>query len=261
MIDDGDCGEIGGMKIGRGNRSTRRKPAAAPLCLPQIPHDQTRARTRSAAVGSQWLTAWAMARPRNTGKEKGYSSWHDSAGKLVNIEVTYFLCKKYWDREDNGCVTYIYFIAITVTNVFPVCYAAMYFHLFFWQTILVCRPVTGQRPRNNETIFAARKLNFNKQVYAVESRDSSDGIATDYGLDDQGVGVRVPVLVRNYTSPCRPQRLWGPPSLLSNGYRGLFPRRWSGRGVKLTTHLQLEPRSRKCGSIHPLPCTPSWRSA
>jgi hypothetical protein len=26
MIGDGDCGEIGGMKIGRGNQSTRRKP-------------------------------------------------------------------------------------------------------------------------------------------------------------------------------------------------------------------------------------------
>jgi hypothetical protein len=26
MIDDGDCGAIGGMKIGRGNQSTRRKP-------------------------------------------------------------------------------------------------------------------------------------------------------------------------------------------------------------------------------------------
>jgi hypothetical protein len=38
-IGDGDCGEIGGMKIGRGNRSTRRKLAPAPLCLPQIPHD------------------------------------------------------------------------------------------------------------------------------------------------------------------------------------------------------------------------------
>jgi hypothetical protein len=36
---DGDCGEIGGMKIGRRNRSTRRKPASAPLCPPQIPHD------------------------------------------------------------------------------------------------------------------------------------------------------------------------------------------------------------------------------
>jgi hypothetical protein len=55
MVDEGDCGAIGGMKIDRGNRSTRRKPAPAPLCPPQIPHDQTRARTRAAAVGSQLL--------------------------------------------------------------------------------------------------------------------------------------------------------------------------------------------------------------
>jgi hypothetical protein len=56
MIDDGDYGEIGGIKIGRGNRSTRRKPAPAPHCLPQISHDQTRARTRAVAVGNQRLT-------------------------------------------------------------------------------------------------------------------------------------------------------------------------------------------------------------
>jgi hypothetical protein len=60
MIDDGDCEAIGGMKIGRGNRITRRKPASAPLCPPQIPHDQTRARTRAAVVGRQQLTAWSM---------------------------------------------------------------------------------------------------------------------------------------------------------------------------------------------------------
>jgi hypothetical protein len=35
----------------------------------------------------------------------------------------------------------------------------------------------------------------------------------------------------------------------------------SGRRVKLTTHLQLMSRSRKRGSIHPVPHTPSWRSA
>jgi hypothetical protein len=29
------------MRIDRGNRSTRRKPAPAPLCPPQIPHDLT----------------------------------------------------------------------------------------------------------------------------------------------------------------------------------------------------------------------------
>jgi hypothetical protein len=54
---DYDDGAIGGMKIGKGNRSTRRKPAPAPICPPQIPLDQTRDRTRTAAVGSQRQTA------------------------------------------------------------------------------------------------------------------------------------------------------------------------------------------------------------
>jgi hypothetical protein len=35
---DYDDGEIGGMMIGRGNRSTRRKSARAPLCPPQPSH-------------------------------------------------------------------------------------------------------------------------------------------------------------------------------------------------------------------------------
>jgi hypothetical protein len=52
---DYDDGEIGGM-IGRGNRSTRRKPALVSLCPPQTPH-AARTRTRAAAVGSQHLTA------------------------------------------------------------------------------------------------------------------------------------------------------------------------------------------------------------
>jgi hypothetical protein len=30
MIGDGDCGEIGGMQISRGNQNTRREPAPAP---------------------------------------------------------------------------------------------------------------------------------------------------------------------------------------------------------------------------------------
>jgi hypothetical protein len=46
MIDDGDCGTIIGLKTGKWNRSTMGKPAPAPLDPPQIPHDQTRARTR-----------------------------------------------------------------------------------------------------------------------------------------------------------------------------------------------------------------------
>jgi hypothetical protein len=66
---------------------------------------------------------------------------------------------------------------------------------------------------------------------------------------------------RIVSTPRRPDRLWVPPSLLSNEYRGLFLRKQSCRGVRLVTHLQLLPRPRKHGSIHPLPHTPSWRSA
>jgi hypothetical protein len=45
-----ECGAVGEMRIGKGNRSTRRKPVSVPLCPPQIPHDLTWYRTRAAAV-------------------------------------------------------------------------------------------------------------------------------------------------------------------------------------------------------------------
>jgi hypothetical protein len=60
---DYDDGEFVGKKTGRGNRTTRRKSAPAPLCPPQIPLNKTRDRTLAAAVGSQRLTTRAMARP------------------------------------------------------------------------------------------------------------------------------------------------------------------------------------------------------
>jgi hypothetical protein len=59
---DYDDGEICGKMIGRGNRSTQRKPAPMLLCPPQSPH-AARTRTQAAAVGSQRLTALATAPP------------------------------------------------------------------------------------------------------------------------------------------------------------------------------------------------------
>jgi hypothetical protein len=92
-------------------------------------------------------------------------------------------------------------------------------------------------------------------------RDSVIGKATGYGLDDQGVRVRVPVESR--ISPLHVVRTGSGvhPTFYPMGTGGSFPGGQSGRGVKLTTHLQLVPRSRKYGSIHSLPHTPSWLSA
>jgi hypothetical protein len=59
--------------------------------------------------------------------------------------------------------------------------------------------------------------------YYYTSRDSVAGIVTGYGLDDQGVGVRVPIASSIFASPRRPDWFWIPLNPLSNRYRGLFP--------------------------------------
>jgi hypothetical protein len=61
----------------------------------------------------------------------------------------------------------------------------------------------------------------NMSHYYYRSRDSVVGIATSYGLDDRGVGVRVPVGPRILSSANRADRLWGSLNL-SNGYRWFF---------------------------------------
>jgi hypothetical protein len=103
MIDEGDCGAIGGIKIGRGNRSTRRKPAPTPLCPTQIPHDQTRDRTRAAAVGNQRLTAWAMARPlltvltiSNKEKRDSYEVFLQSSSTIKDKKPVWFQRRLNW---------------------------------------------------------------------------------------------------------------------------------------------------------------------
>jgi hypothetical protein len=60
--------------IGRGNRSTRRKPAPVRLRPPQIPH-AARTRTRAAAVGSQRLTT---------------ELWHGLGGTLTSMHFRTF---------------------------------------------------------------------------------------------------------------------------------------------------------------------------
>jgi hypothetical protein len=55
------------------------------------------------------------------------------------------------------------------------------------------------------------------------SQDNVVGIATGCRLDSGGVGVRVPVGARVFSSARRPDRFWGPPNLLSSVYGTSFP--------------------------------------
>jgi hypothetical protein len=86
-------------------------------------------------------------------------------------------------------------------------------------------------------------------LMSVGGRDSSVGIATGYGLDGPGVESR---WGRNFSHTSRPAlRLTQPPVQWVPG----LSRGYSGRGVVLTTHPLLVPRSRKSRAI-PLP--PLW---
>jgi hypothetical protein len=78
--------------------------------------------------------------------------------------------------------------------------------------------------------------------------DSTVGIATCYGLEGLGIESRWGggEIFRTY-----PDWLWGPPSLLYNGY-WVFSGGKGGRGVT-TTHRHLVPRSWKSRAVPLLP--------
>jgi hypothetical protein len=66
-------------------------------------------------------------------------------------------------------------------------------------------------------------INLDSHLLTWGSRESV-GVATGYELDDQEVEVPVPVGSWIFSFSRRPDRVWGPPNLVSNGYRGFFPR-------------------------------------
>jgi hypothetical protein len=94
---DYDNGEIGGIKIGRGNQRTRRKPDPAPLCPPQIPLDQTRARTQAGGKpGTNRLSYGAALHRQNEKKETSApgKTFEGTAGRMGPERV-----KKYLNAE------------------------------------------------------------------------------------------------------------------------------------------------------------------
>jgi hypothetical protein len=74
-----------------------------------------------------------------------------------------------------------------------------------WRTSLCCflhPPLV--LPRSHPRIFP--------NAFSIGEGDSAVGIATGYALDGRGVGVRVPVEARFFSTPRPPNRFWGPPN-------------------------------------------------
>jgi hypothetical protein len=71
-------------------------------------------------------------------------------------------------------------------------------------------------------LAVANDLLFRASLYDATVWIQGVGIAAGHELDDRGVGVRVPIRSRIFSSPSRPDRIWGPYNLLFHGYRGSF---------------------------------------
>jgi hypothetical protein len=84
-----------------------------------------------------------------------------------------------------------------------------------WPKLLQCIDINKLKTLFKITRKMRKEIKCNIAIYV--GRDSPVGIATRYGLDGPGIKCRWGEIFR--TCPDRP---WGPPSLLYNGYRA-FP--------------------------------------
>ena len=89
-------------------------------------------------------------------------------------------------------------------------------HCHVWSALWHCGPQLAVSCCKVNPCLTARGT-FSVRPHCV-GQNSSVGIVTDYGLDSPGSNPG-----GGWDYPHHPDRLWGPPSLLYNGYR-VFPR-------------------------------------
>jgi hypothetical protein len=86
--------------------------------------------------------------------------------------------------------------------------------------------------------------NNSYKVIKRGSRGSAVSIVSDYGLDDRAIGVRSPEGVKDFSSSlCVQTDPEAHPASCTMGTGGPFPEAKGGRGMTLTTHPHLVPRS------------------
>jgi hypothetical protein len=86
-------------------------------------------------------------------------------------------------------------------------------------------------PRNTRT-SKGKNADILKSTTSCRSLGSSVSTVSGHGLENRTIEVRPSAEERGFVLlPLCPDRLWGPPSLLSNGHRGSFLRVLSAAGA------------------------------
>jgi hypothetical protein len=116
-------------------------------------------------------------------------------------------------------------------------------------------PIFSQmNPDNTLSPDVLRCLLIYSHLHVGRGRGSSVSIVSDYGPDDREIGVRSPAGAKDFSSSLCVQTGSGAHlASCTMGTGGPFPRAKCGRGVTLTTHSHLVPRSGMSRSSTPLP--------
>jgi hypothetical protein len=128
-----------------------------------------------------------------------------------------------------------------------------------WRQDQICRILNMLNYKTNPTCEQYEQECNAYILFLAEIAQSVYRLAT--GWTTRGRGSSSPGRVKNFHFSMAPRPALGSTQPPIKWVPGALSRGLRGRGVKLTTHLQLVPRSRKYGSIHPLPYTSSWRNA
>jgi hypothetical protein len=147
--------------------------------------------------------------PKN---RRQFGLWAFLIQGLYNMLATFTVPGLYssaWRQSKNKKREYILYIVFTTCDI--LCQNG----LFVLQSELYKQPAECE---NQQKMVAAEI-----QKQALVSKTSETHTKQNNSTLEQLRQVLAFIMITHFTSPCCPDWLWGPPNLLYNGYRGLFP--------------------------------------